>query len=140
MPGMGVVRGREDYDRFRQAFHAGDYDTAFEYLVDQPRLNIFGVRMTTPIQLGRLYRFLRDYVRETMLVEKFALSEDFVAVEAVLRVEGLQDLDALRLREQGLHLFHPIKAGEVQIMRNFVHYHLNGDGKIESGACFAAPA
>ena len=137
---MGSIRGRDDYDRFRQAFHAGDYDTAFDYMIDEPRLNLFGLRMTKRIQLGRLYRFLRDYISETMLVEKFALAEDFVAVEAVVRIEGLQELDTLKLREQGLNLFHPIKAGEVQLMRNFAHYHLNEDGRIESGSCFAAPA
>jgi hypothetical protein len=137
---MGAIRGREDYDQFRQTFHAGDYDSAFEYMVDEPRLNLFGHRITKRIQLGRLYRFLRDYISETVLVEKFAFAEDFVAVEAVVRVQGLQDLDALKLREQGLHLFHPIKAGEVQLMRNFVHYHLSEEGRIESGTCFAAPA
>ena len=109
-------------------------------MVDEPRINLFGLRITKRIQLGRLYRFLKDYLSETLLVEKFALADDFLAVEAVVRIEGLQDLDALMLREQGLNLFHPIKTGEVQIMRNFVHYHLDQDGKIESGTCFAAPA
>jgi hypothetical protein len=137
---MGAIRGREDYDLFRHAFHAGDYDTAFDYMVDEPKLNVFGLRMTTRIQLGRLYRFLREYVRETILVEKFALADGFLAAETVVRIEGLRDLDALKLREQGLHLFHPINAGEVQLMRNFVHYHLREDGRIEGGTCFAAPA
>jgi hypothetical protein len=137
---MAAIRGREDYDRFRQAFHAGDYDTAFDYMVDEPRLNLFGLRITKRIQLGRLYRFLKDYVAETMLVEKFALADDFLAVEAVVRVEALQTLDTLKLREQGLLLFHPISAGETQIMRNFAHYHLDETGRIESGSCFVAPA
>jgi hypothetical protein len=136
---MSAMRTREDFDRYQQAFHQGDYDTAFDYLVDEPRLSIFGFRITSRIQLGQLYRFLRRYVRETVLVERFAASEDFVAIEAVVRVEGVQDLDEQALRAQGLHRFRPIRTGEVQLMRHFVHYRLR-DGKIESGSCVPAPA
>ena len=136
---MSAMRTREDFDRYQQAFHQGDYDTVFDYLVEEPRLSVFGLRITTRIQLGQLYRFLRRYVRETILVEKFAASEDFVAIEAVVRVEGLHDLDAQTLREQGLHQFRPIRSDEVQLMRHFVHYRLR-DGKIESGGCVPAQA
>jgi hypothetical protein len=136
---MGALRTREDYERYQEAFHAGDCDTAFAYMVENPRLSVFGLTITQRNQLGQMYRFLGKYVRETVVLERFAISDDLVAVEELVRVEGLRDLDTQSLREQKMHQFRPIRAGEIKLMRNFVHYHL-ADGKIESGSCVAAPA
>src|SRR6478609_2729336 len=111
---MGLVRTREDFDRYQAAFHAGDYDTAFDYYVEKLRLRVFGLEITTRFQLHKLYRFLHEHVRETIHIERFAISEDFVAAEALVRIEGLRDVDTQRLREEGLHQFGPIAAGEVQ--------------------------
>lgn len=133
-----MLRKRADFDRYQAAFHAGDYDTAFDFYVENPQLSVFGVEISTRIQLAKLSSFLREYIRETVQVERFALSEDLVAVEALVRVQGLRDLKAQRLREQGLYRFHPIDAGEFQVMRHFIHYRLR-DGRIESGSCVPAP-
>lgn len=136
---MSAMYTREDFDRYHQAFHSGDYDTAFAYMVEEPRLSVFGITITKSHQLGQMYRFLRDYLRETVVVERFAISDDLLAIEALVRAEGVRDLDAQSLREHKLHQFRPIRTGEIQLMRHFVHYHLT-DGKIESGSCVAAPA
>jgi len=135
---MALLRTREDFDRYQAAFHSGDYDTAFEYYVEAPRLRVFGVDITNRLQLRKLYRFLHEYLRETVHIERFAISDDFIAVEALVRLEGLRDLDNQRLREEGLYQFRPIGAGEVQLMRHFVHYRLS-DGRIESGSVVEAP-
>lgn len=136
---MCRLRTREDYDRFQQAFHAGDYDTAFAYMVESPRLSVFGLTITKPHQLGQLYHFLGEYLRETVAVERFALSADLLAVELLVRAEGLRELTSDDLRGRGLTRFHPIKAGEIQLMRIFAHYHLKDD-KIEFGSFVTAPA
>ena len=136
---MASLKSREDFDRYQTAFHAGDCDTAFEYLVEKPRVSVFGHPITTPFQLHQLYRFLREYVRETVRIERFAISDDLIAVEALVQVKGLRDLDLQSLREHGLYQLHPIGAGESQLMRNFVHYRLL-DGKIETGICLQAPS
>jgi hypothetical protein len=129
---------REDFNRYQEAFHSGDYDTAFDYYVEYPRLRVFGVEITTRLQLRRLSRFLREHIHESIEVERFALSDNLLAIEALVRVEGLRNMDTQRLREEGLYQFHPIAAGEVQLMRHFVHYRLR-DGKIESGSFVRAP-
>ena len=136
---MRELRSREDFDRYQEAFHTGDYDTAFDYYVENPKLSIFGVEITTRLQLDQFYRFLRKYIRETVLIERFAVSEDLVAVEAVVRIQGVASLDPQSLREQGMYQFHPIDPGECQVLRHFIHYRLR-DGKIESGSCVNAPA
>jgi hypothetical protein len=135
---MGMLQTREDFDRYHEAFHSGDCDTAFDYYVDEPRLRLFGIEITNRLQLRRHCRFLHEHVRKSVRVERFAMSDDFLAIEMLLRVEGLRDMDNQRLREQGMLQFQPIAAGEVQVMRNFVHYRLR-DGKIESGTTVRAP-
>jgi hypothetical protein len=136
---MSALRTREDYERYQEAFHAGDGESAFAYMVEDPRLSVFGLTITKRNQLEQMYSFLRRYVRETVVLERIAISDDLLAVEELVRVEGLRDLDKQTLREQKLHQLQPIRAGEIQLMRNFIHYRLR-DGKIESASCVAAPA
>lgn len=125
---------REDYDRYVAAFNARDYDTVFDFYAENPRLAFFGVEITTRQQLKEFYGFLHTYVKETVTVERFAGSDELAAVEGIVRVEGIADLTAETLAERGLDQFFPIRKGDVQEMRQYIHYHLK-DGKIESVGC-----
>lgn len=128
---------REDYDRYVRAFNARDYDAVFDFYVDDPCIAFFGVEIRTRTDLKRFYGFLHRYVRETITIERFASSADLAAVEGVVRVEGIEDLDAERLAANGMPGLFPIAKGEVQEMRQYIHYHLR-DGRIESVGCAIA--
>lgn len=125
---------RDDYDRYVEAFNARDYDTVFDFYASDPRLAFFGVEITTRDQLKAFYSFLHRYVREMVTVERFAGSDELAAIEAIVRVEATDDLTRETLDAQGLQQFHPITKGEVQEMRQYIHYHLR-DGKITSVGC-----
>ncbi len=125
---------REDYDRYAAAFNARDYDAVFDFYDDNPHMAFFGVEIRTRQQLRDFYSFLHTYVRETITVEKFAASDDLAAVEGVIRIEGIKDLTREELDARGLQQFFPISAGDVQEMRQYIHYHLK-DGKIASVGC-----
>ena len=125
---------REDYEGYAAAFNARDYDAVFDFYVDDPDICFFGVEIRTREQLRDFYTFLHTYVRETIAVERFASSEELVALEGVIRVEGIKDLTREELDARGLDQFFPIKAGDVQEMRQYIHYHLR-DGKIASVGC-----
>lgn len=125
---------RDDYDRYVQAFNARDYDAVFDFYADNPRLAFFGVEITTREELKRFYTFLHTYVKESVRVERFASSDELAAVEGVVRVEGIKDLTAEDLTARGLDQLFPIRTGEVQEMRQYIHYHLK-NGKIESVGC-----
>jgi hypothetical protein len=129
---------REDYDRYAEAFNARDYDAVFDFYAEKPDLAFFGVNIRTRQQLRDFYAFLHSFVRETIRVGKFAASEEMAAVEGVIRVEAFRELTREALDAQGLHQFFPIAAGEVQEMRQFIHYHLVG-GKISSVGCAIVP-
>jgi hypothetical protein len=129
---------REDYDHYAAAFNARDYDTVFDFYSERPRMAFFGIEITTREQLRAFYTFLHSFVRETITVEKFAASDELAAVEGVIRIEAFKDLTREALDANGMEQFFPIAAGQVQEMRQYIHYHLK-DGKIESVGCAIVP-
>ena len=129
---------REDYERYVAAFNARDYDTVFDFYAERPKMAFFGIEITTREQLKDFYGFLHSFVKETVAVERFAGSEELAAVEGIVRVEGIADLTPEILAERGMDQFFPIAKGEVQEMRQYIHYHLK-DGKIESVGCALTP-
>jgi len=128
---------REDYERYAAAFNARDYDAVFDFYAENPRMAFFGVEITTRDELRAFYGFLHRFVRETIAIERFAASDELAAVEATVRIEGIADLTREILDANGMHQFFPIRAGEVQEMRQYIHYHLK-DGKIASVGCALA--
>jgi len=128
---------REDYERYAAAFNARDYDTVFDFYAENPRMAFFGVEITTRDELRAFYTFLHRFVRETIAVERFASSEELAAVEGVIRIEGIADLARETLDAHGMQQFFPIRTGEVQEIRQYIHYHLK-DGKIASVGCALA--
>jgi len=125
---------RADYDRYAQAFNDRDYDTVFDFYAPGASIRFFGVDLSTREAFKRFYTFLHAHVIETLTIERFASSADLVALEGIIRVEGTKDLDAATLAAQGLDQFAPIAKGQVQEMRQYIHYHVT-DGKFTSVGC-----
>ena len=125
---------REDYDRYVAAFNAREYDAVFDFYADNPRMAFFGIEITTREQLKDFYGFMHRYVKETVTVERFAGSDELAAVEAIVRIEATDDLTREILDARGMQQFFPIAKGEVQEMRQYIHYHLER-GKIASVGC-----
>lgn len=129
---------REDYERYAAAFNARDYDAVFDFYAENPRMAFFGIEITTRAQLREFYGFLHSYVRETIAIEKFASSDELAAVEGIIRIEAFRDLTREMLDAHGMEQFVPIANGDVQEMRQYIHYHLK-DGKIVSVGCAVVP-
>lgn len=125
---------RADYDRYAQAFNDRDYDTVFDFYAPGASIRFFGVDLGTREAFKRFYSFLHAHVIETLTIERFASSADLVALEGIIRVEGIRDLDAATLAAQGLDQFAPIAKGQVQAMRQYIHYHVE-NGQFTSVGC-----
>jgi len=128
---------RADYERYAQAFNDRDYDSVLDFYAPGARISFFGIDLSEQAEFKRFYAFLHSYVKESVIIEKFASSDELVALESVIRVEGLRDLTADVLEAEGLEQFFPIAKGEVQEMRQYIHYHLT-DGKFTSVGCTMA--
>ncbi len=129
---------RDDYEAYAAAFNARDYDAVFDFYAENPKMAFFGIEITTRQQLRDFYGFLHQYVRETIAIEKFAGSDELAAVEGIIRIEGIADLTREVLDARGMEQFFPVVKGEVQEMRQYIHYHLVG-GKIASVGCAIVP-
>jgi hypothetical protein len=125
---------RTDYDRYAQAFNDRDYDTVFDFYAPGAAIRFFGVDLSTRDAFKRFYAFLHAHVIETLTIERFAASDELVALEGIIRVEATQDLDAATLAANGLDQFRPIAKGEVQEMRQYIHYHV-ADDRFTSVGC-----
>ena len=125
---------RTEYERYAQAFNDRDYDMVFDFYAPGASIRFFGVDLGTRDAFKRFYTFLHAHVIETLTIERFASSADLVALEGIIRVEGIKDLDAAALAAQGLDQFSPIAKGQVQEMRQYIHYHVAG-GKFTSVGC-----
>jgi len=129
---------RDDYERYAAAFNARDYDAVFDFYAENPRMAFFGIEITTRQQLRDFYSFLHAYVRETITVEKFASSDELAAIEGIIRIEAFRELSREVLDANGMQQFFPIALGEVQEMRQYIHYQLEG-GKIAKVGCAIVP-
>lgn len=135
---MSTITTPADYQRYAEAFNARDYDAVFDFYDDNPRMAFFGIEITTREQLKAFYSFLHAYVVETIRVERIAVSEDLCALEGMIRIEATADLTREVLDANGMQAFFPIAKGEVQEMRQYIHYHLK-NGKIASVGCTLIP-
>ena len=126
--------GLADYEDYIRRFNARDYDGLFDFFTETPELAFFGITLRSREELKAFYGFLHSYASETIVIERFASSDDLVALEAIVRIEGLRDLSAETLAAHGYGGLHPIAKGEVIEMRQMIHYHLEG-GKFASVKC-----
>lgn len=125
---------RAEYDRYLAAFNARDYDGVCDFYADPMNMDFFGVSIRSRDDMKRFYRFLHSYVKESVSVRNFAASDTLTAVDAIVRIEAFRDLDAETLAANGCARFFPIKADEVQEIRQFIFYALR-DGKIARVEC-----
>ena len=129
---------RADYERYLSAFNCKDYDAVCDFYAEPMNMAFFGVSLQSRDDMKRFYSFLHNYVLETVDVRNFASSDTLTAVDAIVRVEGVRDLDRETLEANGAPGLFPIKKGEVQEMRQFIFYTLR-DGKIANVECALMP-
>lgn len=129
---------RTDYERYLAAFNTKDYDAVCDFYAEPMNMSFFGVSLRSREDMKRFYSFLHRHVLETVRILNFASSETLTAVDGLVRVEGISDLDRETLDANGCSGLFPIKAGEVQEMRQFIFYTLR-DGKIANVECALMP-
>lgn len=129
---------RADYDRYLAAFNAKDYDAVCDFYAQPMDMRFFGVALRSREDMKRFYGFLHAHVHESVRVLNFASSETLTAVDAIVRIEAYRDLDQATLEANGAGGLFPIKAGEVQEMRQFIFYTIR-NGLITDVECALGP-
>lgn len=121
---------RARYDQYLAAFNAKDYDSVADFYVDPPRMEFFGIVITSRQELKDFYAWLHSFVRESVTLRNFAASESCTACDAIVRIEAYRDLTREELDARGATGFFPIAKGQVQEIRQFIFYTVK-EGRIE---------
>jgi hypothetical protein len=129
---------RAAYERYLAAFNARDYDAVADFYVDPPRMEFFGIVITSREELKAFYAWLHDNVDEHVRVLNFAAGETCTAIDAIVRITAKKDLTREALDAKGATGFFPIMAGECQEIRQFIFYTTRG-GRIEKVECALPP-
>jgi SnoaL-like domain len=122
------------YDRYLARFNARDYAGVLDFYAAEFEISFAGYTLRTRAAVLDFYKFLHAHLRETITVQRFVSDERFLAIEAIVRIEGLVDLTAGALRSVGLDRMFPLLAAQVIEIPQFIHYHLV-DGKIVKALC-----
>lgn len=129
---------RTAYDRYLAAFNSRRYDEVCDFYAEPMRMEFFGISIRSREDMRRFYGFLHSYLKESVRVLNFASSPTLTAVDGIVRLEAFRDLDRQTLADHGCGQLYPIKAGEVQEIRQFLFYTVAG-GKIAKVECALAP-
>jgi hypothetical protein len=125
---------RASYDRYLARFNARDYAAVLDFYAAEFEISFAGYTLRTRAAVLDFYKFLHAHLRETITVQSFVSDEHFLAIEAIVRLEGLVDLTAGALEAAKLGRMFPLQAGQVIEIPQFIHYHLI-DGKIVKALC-----
>jgi len=126
---------RAAYQRYIDSFNAQDYDAVLAHYAESFELVFAGYVFRNAAEVRRLYTFLHSYVRESLTLKAFVSDSHMVALEGDVRLEALRDLTAEALAAQGLERLVSLRAGDVTVIPQFIHYHLDGQGKLVRALC-----
>ena len=125
---------RQAYDRYLERFNARDYDGVLSYYAPQFEISFAGYTLRTPEAVRSFYGFLHQYVRESIVIDAFMSSDEMIAMEARVRLEGIRELTTEAARTAGFERLMVPAVGQVLEIPQFIHYHLRG-GKIVKALC-----
>ena len=126
---------RAAYERYLAAFNARDYDAVLAHFADRFEVVFAGYAFRTADQVRDFYRFFHACVDERITLKAFLSNETMVALEADVRLEAHEDLTPAMLEAQGLGGLFSLAKGQVITVPQFIHYHLDANGKIVRALC-----
>jgi len=129
---------RAAYDRYLNLFNAKDYDGVADFYAEPMQMDFFGISIRNRSDLKRFYTFLHGYVKESVTVRNFAASDTLTAVDGIVRIEATRDLSQEVLDANGAGALHPMVAGQILEMRQFIFYTTQA-GKIVQTECAMLP-
>ena len=126
---------REEFDVYLKKFNGRDYESFLDYYREPFELIHAGGRFTTRAEVLKSYDFLHKYLKETIIVDHYVADEKMIALEVRVRIEGIVELTPEILAASDYPGFMPLKVGQVIEIPQFIHYHMDENGKFVKVEC-----
>lgn len=118
-----------EYRKYVAAFNSRDYEALDEFFADDVVLQVLGYELRGKSAIRRFYGFFHEYVRETVMLRRFAEGEGISFADVVIRFEGLKELTPERLEAEGFGKMSAVPAGGRVEVQFFISYESSG-GKL----------
>lgn len=128
---------RARFDRYLERFNARDYEFILEHYAERFELRFAGYVLRSKQDVLGFYGFFHRYVAESIRVDAFVASDEMIAIEAVVRLEGVRPMPKEAASAAGFERIIAPPVGQVVELPQFIHYHLC-DGKIVKALCVIA--
>lgn len=125
---------REEFDVYLKKFNSRDYDGFLPYFADEFEMIHVGGSFKTRESVKRFYAFLHNYVKESVIVDRFVSDEYNVVLEARVQIEGVKELTPEAVAASDWPKLTPLKVGQKAVIPQFIHYHLE-KGKFKKVVC-----
>jgi len=121
------VYSRKDFDAYLTKFNSRDYQGFLAYYADKFEMIHVGGNLKSREEVMKFYSFLHSHIKETIIVDRFVMDRNMIAMEARVRIEGIKALTAEAIASSDYPLLIPLKVGQTIVISQFIHYHiLNG--------------
>jgi hypothetical protein len=125
---------RGAYDQYLLMFNQRHYDGVIGHFAEDCEISFAGYSIRGHQAICDFYAFFHDYVDDRITVTRFHGGAETVAIEAIVRLTGRQDLGAELLHAKGLGGLVPLQQGQVIEIPQFIHYHVQ-NGKFTRALC-----
>ena len=125
---------RAAYENYLSLFNSKNYDAVLDHFADDCEVVFAGYCFKGKQPVRDFYAFFHAHTKETIALERFHGGDETVALEAVVRLEGIIDITPEMLAERGLDRLVGLPAGQVVELPQFIHYHME-NGKFKRALC-----
>lgn len=124
----------EEYENYLALFNAKDYDAVFDHFTEDCEIVFGGYCFSGKPAIRQFYAFFHAHTKEAITLQRYLSDGETVALEAVVRLEGLKDVSPEMMAERGLHRLAAMPKGMTIEIPQFIHYHLE-NGKFKKALC-----
>jgi hypothetical protein len=128
------IHSRKDFDEYLSKFNSRDYQGFLDYFSDRFEMIHVGGNLKSREAVLKFYRFLHNYIKESVMVDHLVMDRDMIAMEARVQIQGIKELTPAAVAASDYPRLKPLKVGQTAIIPQFIHYHLV-NGKIVKVEC-----
>ena len=125
---------RQTYDAYLRLFNARDYEGLLDWFAPQFEIRFAGHCLSSRTEVKAFYRFLHEYLREEIFVDRFVGDERTVALEVRVQLTGLKAPEPGAAKAAGFEGLMMPPPGAPLVIPQFIHYHLEA-GKFRRAVC-----